>query len=67
MLDAEHAEPGAEVRLVWGEENGGTSKLTVEPHVQTELRAVVSPVPYAEVARKVYADGGWRAAQEAVA
>ena len=66
MVDAEHAEPGAELNLVWGEENGGTSKPTVERHVQTELKAVVSPVPYAEVARKIYADGGWRAHQEEV-
>ena len=64
MVDAEHAEPGADLTLVWGEENGGTSKPTVERHVQTELKAIVSPVPYAEVARKVYADGGWRAEQE---
>jgi hypothetical protein len=28
-----------------------------------EIRAIVSPVPYAETARKAYADGkGWRAA-----
>lgn len=67
VLDPEHAEPGAEVTLVWGEPDGGTRKPTVEPHVQTELGAVVSPVPYAEVARKVYADGGWRAKQEPVA
>ena len=32
--------------FVWGEEDGGSSKPTVEPHVQTEIRAVVSPVPY---------------------
>ena len=60
MLDAEHAEPGAEVTLVWGEPDGGTSKPTVEPHIQTELRAIVSPIPYAETARKIYADGSWR-------
>ena len=54
MLDPEHAEPGTEVILVWGEEGGGTRKPTVEPHVQTELRAVVSPVPYVEVARTTY-------------
>ena len=63
VLDAEHAEPGAEVTFVWGEPNGGTTKPTVEPHVQTEIRAIVSPVPYAEVARKQYAPGGWRAAE----
>ena len=63
MLDAECAEPGTEVTLVWGEPNGGTSKPTVEPHVQTEIRAIVSPVPYAETARKVYADTSWRTHQ----
>ena len=62
VLDAEHAEPGTEVTFVWGEEDGGTAKPTVEPHVQTELRAVVSPVPYVEAVRTSYAPGGWRAA-----
>jgi syringate O-demethylase len=62
ILDPEHAEPGTEVTLVWGEENGGTRKPTIERHKQMEIRAIVSPVPYAETARKVYADGkGWRA------
>ncbi|GGP12882.1 hypothetical protein LDL08_32210 [Nonomuraea glycinis] len=61
MLDVEHAEPGAQVSLVWGEPDGGTKKLTVEPHTQVEIGATVSPVPYTEVARKIYADGGWRA------
>ena len=63
ILDAEQAEPGTEVILVWGEPDGGTRKPTVEPHVQTELRAIVSPVPYAETARKVYADTSWRTHQ----
>jgi syringate O-demethylase len=54
VLDAEHAEPGTEVTFVWGEENGGSAKPTVEPHVQTEIRAVVSPVPYVEVVRTSY-------------
>jgi glycine cleavage system aminomethyltransferase T len=62
VLDSEHAEPGTEVTLVWGEEDGGTTKPTVEPHVQTEIRAVVSPVPYVETVRKAYAPGSWRAA-----
>jgi len=60
VLDPEHAEPGTEVTLVWGEEAGGTAKPTVEPHVQTELRAVVSPVPYVETVRRDYAPSGWR-------
>ncbi len=54
ILDAKYAEPGTEVTFVWGEEKGGTKKPTVEPHAQTEIRAIVSPVPYAEVARKKY-------------
>ena len=59
VLDAEHAEPGSDVTLVWGEKDGGSSKPTVERHAQTEIRAIVSPVPYAETARKSYADS-WR-------
>jgi glycine cleavage system aminomethyltransferase T len=61
VLDPEHAEPGTEVSVTWGEPGGGTAKLTVEPHVQTEIRAVVSPVPYVETVRKAYAPGSWRA------
>jgi glycine cleavage system aminomethyltransferase T len=62
VLDSEYAEPGTEVTFVWGEENGGTRKPTVERHVQTEMRAIVSPVPYVETVRSSYAPGGWRAA-----
>jgi len=54
IVEAEYALPGTEVTLVWGEEGGGSSKPTVEPHVQTEIRATVSPVPYVEVVRKSY-------------
>jgi len=63
VLDADHAEPGTEVTLVWGEEDGGTAKPTVEPHVQTEIRAVVSPIPYVEAVRRSYAPDSWRAAR----
>jgi vanillate/3-O-methylgallate O-demethylase len=52
-------EIGQEVVLVWGEEGGGSAKPVVEPHVQAEIRAVVSPCPYSEVARTTYAEG-WR-------
>ena len=55
---------GTELRVVWGEENGGTSKTTVEPHRQIEVRAVVSPVPYSRVARETYHEG-WRTQREA--
>jgi syringate O-demethylase len=54
MLDTEHSKPGTEVTFVWGEENGGSAKPTVERHVQTEIRATVAPVPYADVARTAY-------------
>jgi syringate O-demethylase len=62
VLDAEHATMGNEVIFVWGEENGGTSKPAVERHDQVEMRAIVSPVPYSEVARREYVEGGWRTA-----
>ncbi len=55
-------EVGNEVTLVWGEEGGGSRKTTVERHKQIEIRAIVSPVPYSEVARKSYA-AGWRTGQ----
>jgi vanillate/3-O-methylgallate O-demethylase len=52
-------EIGTEVRVVWGEPNGGSRKTTVQPHEQIEVRAIVSPVPYAVTARLEYAEG-WR-------
>jgi len=50
---------GTELRVVWGEENGGTRKTTVEPHKQIEVRAIVSSVPYSRAARETY-QVGWR-------
>jgi vanillate/3-O-methylgallate O-demethylase len=32
---------GAEVTVLWGEENGGTAKRNVEPHSQTTIRATM--------------------------
>jgi vanillate/3-O-methylgallate O-demethylase len=58
ILDVD-IELGTEVTLVWGEEDGGSSKPVVERHRQAEIRAIVSPCPYSEVARTSYADG-WR-------
>jgi vanillate/3-O-methylgallate O-demethylase len=52
-------ELGSEVKLAWGEEGGGTKKPTVERHKQIEIRAIVSPVPYSQMARSTYAEG-WR-------
>ena len=61
VMDPAYAEPGTEVTFVWGEEGGGSRKPTVEKHRQAEIRAVVSPVPYAEVARKSYSGvDDWR-------
>jgi len=54
IIDVEHSELGTELMLVWGEEGRGSLKPTVERHVQTEIRATVAPVPYAEVARVAY-------------
>ena len=50
---------GEELTLVWGEENGGTAKPTVERHKQLDIRVQVSAVPFGEDARKNYASG-WR-------
>ncbi len=54
VVDSQHSEVGTEVTIVWGEENRGSSKPTVERHVQAEIRATVASVPYAEVARVAY-------------
>ena len=53
---------GDVLTLVWGEEGGGTKKLTVERHKQLEVRVKVAPVPYARDAREGYQQG-WRTRQ----
>ncbi|MFB0833826.1 vanillate/3-O-methylgallate O-demethylase [Arthrobacter halodurans] len=63
-VDADVPE-GTELRVVWGEPDGGTRKTTVEPHRQLEVRAVVSPIPYSTVARQDY-QGGWRTSGKTV-
>jgi vanillate/3-O-methylgallate O-demethylase len=52
---------GAEVQVIWGEPDGGSRKTTVQPHEQLAVRAVVSPAPYAAMARENY-QPGWRTA-----
>lgn len=52
-------EIGAELTLIWGEENGGTRKPTVERHRQCEIRVRVAPAPYSCDARDSY-HAGWR-------
>jgi glycine cleavage system aminomethyltransferase T len=60
MVDEADSKPGTDVSLLWGEPDGGSAKPHVERHVQVEIPAIVSPVPYAEVARELYAPPGWR-------
>ncbi|MEQ3549592.1 aminomethyl transferase family protein [Pseudonocardia nematodicida] len=55
---------GAEVRVLWGEPDGGTRKTTVQPHEQFTVRAIVSPTPYTRMARETY-QTGWRTAATA--
>ena len=50
---------GAEVRVIWGEPDGGSRKTTVQPHEQFAVRAIVSPAPYSAVVRESYHEG-WR-------
>jgi hypothetical protein len=41
MIDRDAAVDGGKVIVVWGEENGGTAKPSVERHVQTDVRATI--------------------------
>src|SRR5882724_11139856 len=58
----QNIEIGDVLTLLWGEENGGTRKTTVEPHKQLEIRVRVSPTPYSRDARESY-HAGWRSRQ----
>jgi glycine cleavage system aminomethyltransferase T len=52
-LENEHAEPGTEVTVVWGEDPV-SAKPAVEEHRQVEIRATVAPVPFVAFARESY-------------
>ena len=52
-MDATHAIPGTEVMLTWGEPDGGSRKLHVERHQQTQVRVTVAPAPYAAAVQKM--------------
>jgi syringate O-demethylase len=54
IVGAEHAAPGTEVAVLWGEPDGGTTKPTVERHAQTRIRATVAPAPISRTARESY-------------
>jgi syringate O-demethylase len=59
-IDAELAEPGTEVTVVWGEDEP-SAKVQVEDHVPFAIRAKVMPAPLVEHARTVYrSDAGLR-------
>ncbi|HEV7187539.1 MAG TPA: aminomethyl transferase family protein [Blastococcus sp.] len=53
VLEAEYAEPGTEVTVVWGE-HPVSAKPAVEEHRQVEIRATVAPVPFVDFARENY-------------
>jgi vanillate/3-O-methylgallate O-demethylase len=58
-VDAD-VEVGTEVILKWGEKEP-TQKTTITSYsTEAEIRAIVSPVPYAEVVRESYVEGSWR-------
>jgi vanillate/3-O-methylgallate O-demethylase len=61
FVEEQYAKVGTKLTLVWGEENGGTKKTTVERHKQTEIKVEVGPTPYAQQARETY-HTGWRTA-----
>jgi vanillate/3-O-methylgallate O-demethylase len=64
IIENEYSQVGTELTIVWGEEDGGSSKPTVERHKQMDIRATVGPIPYAEPARLSYAEG-WRTSSRA--
>ena len=53
VLDAEYADPGTEVTVLWGEQPV-SAKPAVEEHRQVEIRATVAPVPFVDFARENY-------------
>ncbi len=54
VLDASHAAAGSDVRVVWGEKDGGSHRPVVERHVQKEIRATVTGWPFSKLARQGY-------------
>lgn len=53
LVDAEFAEPGTELTLIWGEPDGGSAKPKVPPHRQCAVRVTVGPAPYASVVQSL--------------
>lgn len=52
-LNKELSDPGTQVSVLWGE-SPNSSKPSVEPHRQVEIRATVAPTPYVREIRDAY-------------
>ncbi|PWJ54386.1 hypothetical protein SAMN06264364_10782 [Quadrisphaera granulorum] len=50
VVEAEHAEPGTRMEVLW-DESPDSTKPQVEPHQQRTLRAAVAPAPFVQFAR----------------
>lgn len=57
VIDAEHAKPGTEVTVLWGEGNNPKSP-TVESHAQKEVAATVAATPYKKDRRRANLQDG---------
>lgn len=53
ILDADAAEVGTDLRVRWGEPDGGSHKAHVERHRQTDAWVTVGPNPYARAAQEM--------------
>jgi len=52
MIDEDHAEPGTELVLTWGEPDGGSRKAHVERHRQCDVRVTVADAPLSKYVRE---------------
>jgi len=65
-VDADFAEHGTEVVLVWGEDGGGSrSAGNIEPHEQVKIRAIVAPSPISRAAQSYRTEIGVKRGSEA--
>lgn len=53
LIDREHAKPGTELVLTWGEPNGGLGKPHVERHKQMTVRVRVEAKPYSKAVQSM--------------
>ncbi len=54
LLEPEVATQGRELKVLWGEPDGGSRKPVVERHMQTEMGVTVAECPISEETRKSY-------------